>query len=113
MSKKCSHYVQIMAQGRLQLTAMALSNHNIAEKPVSPRSALKRRLAGGSWWQNVIDELIASEKADLRELREIRDRTRDLDMMRLLTVLYDRKIERVMELGKLYEYRDNDDGGAT
>lgn len=78
---------------------------NITEKPVSQRT-LKKRLAGGSWWRNMIDDLIASEKADLRELREMRDRTRDLDMMRLLTVLYDRKIERVLELRRLYDYRE-------
>lgn len=87
------------------------AQYNIAEKPVSPRTALKRRQAGGSWWRNMIDELIASEKADLREMRELRDRTRDLDTMRLLTVLYERKVERLFELGQLYEYKDTDGNG--
>lgn len=83
-----------------------MASQYTAEKPVKQRTTLKRRLAGGSKWRDMLDEIIASEKADLREMRELRDRTRDYDILRLLTVLYERKMERVTELMTLYEYRD-------
>lgn len=85
------------------------SNYDIAEKPTV---AIQRREAGKTWWRSVITDLIESEKDDLRELREMRDRTRDLDMMRLLCTLLERKTERVIELNELLRYRDKDSEAA-
>lgn len=79
-------------------------NTFIAENP----SVLNRRGVGKVVWRSVINDLIESERQDLRELREMRDRTRDLDMMRLLCTLLERKTERVIELNELLRYRDKD-----
>lgn len=88
----------------MQLTAMP-PNYDIAEKPVR---AIQRRKAGETWWKNVINDLIESEKDDLRELRDLRDRTRDMDTMRLICTLLARKTERVIELTQLLHYKDTD-----
>lgn len=48
----------------------------------------------------------------MRELRELRDRTRDLDTMRLICTLLERKTERVIELNQLLWYRDSGSNGG-
>lgn len=60
---------------------------------------------------NLLD-LIESERQDMRELRELRDKTRDLDTMRLICTLLERKTDRVIELHELLRYRDRDKEGT-
>lgn len=54
----------------------------------------------------MINDLIESERQDMRELRELRDKTRDLDTMRLICTLLERKTDRVIELHELLRYKD-------
>lgn len=55
----------------------------------------------------MIDQLIASEKADLEDLRTLRRRINDPELLKIITEIYERKTIRVIELTQLYHYRDS------
>lgn len=85
---------------------MPSTNNNIEDKPVSATSALSRRKVGEVAWRSVINDLIDSEKEDLEDLRILRRKLNDVDSLRIVAALFDRKAERVIELTLLLRYRD-------
>jgi hypothetical protein len=76
------------------------------EVPVS--AALGRRIVGKVAWKSMLQELIDSEREDLADLKALLRRVTDKDSMRLISSLYERKTERVIELNLLLRYRDRE-----
>lgn len=81
-----------------------------------PTRTLKQRGAGKASWKRVIDNLIASEREDMKDLATLRRRVNDPELLKLIAEMMERKTIRVMELNDLYHYGDrsrpaqNDDG---
>lgn len=81
-----------------------------------PTRTLKQRGAGKASWKRVIDNLIASEREDMKDLATLRRKVNDPDLLRIIAEMMERKAIRVMELNDLYHYGDksssarNDEG---
>lgn len=86
---------------------MYTDNIAVKERPIT--DAISRRGVGKAMWKRMIDELIASEKEDLKDLQALRNRmSGDPQAMRLIAALQERKTERVIQLNELLRYSDKD-----
>lgn len=75
--------------------------------PVSINKAIARRGVGKAAWRNVIENLIYSEKEDLKDLAVLQDKlANDKEALRLLNDLQARKTIRIIELHDLLRYQD-------
>lgn len=73
---------------------------------VSPISTLKQRGAGKAAWRRVIDNIIASEKEDMRDMAVLQREINDPKLLKIISDMLARKAIRVMELADLYHYKD-------
>jgi hypothetical protein len=73
---------------------------------ISPIGTLKQRGAGKAAWRRVIDNIIASEKEDMKDLATLRRKVNDPELLKIIAEMLERKAIRVMELTDLYHYKD-------
>lgn len=83
---------------------MTTEKSNIA----APYEAISRREVGKVAWKNVINELLDSEKEDLEDLRTLRRKVSDAELLRIIGGLLERKTERVIELTLLLRYKEKE-----
>lgn len=78
-------------------------------RETSINSAIRRRGVGKAIWKQMIEELIASEKADLKDLAVLRRLlSSSNEGLRVIADLHARKTVRVDELNELLRYSDRD-----
>lgn len=76
-------------------------------REVSMTQTIQRRGVGKAIWRRVIDNLIASEKEDLQDMRTLRRMlANNPEAMKILAEMAERKTIRVMELTDLLHYKD-------
>lgn len=81
----------------------------IAARTIPITNAISRRGVGKARWRSVIDELIASEREDLKDLQALRNRlSNDSQALKLIAAIQERKTERVCQLNELLRYSDKD-----
>lgn len=85
---------------------MYAGNTALRMEPVT--TAISRRGVGKAAWKRVIEELIASEQEDMKDLRTLRRKVMDVESLRLISDLMERKAERVIQLNELLRYSDPD-----
>lgn len=84
-----------------------MNTYNTVALPSVPISTIQRRGVGRTEWRNVIDEIIASERADMRDLARLRQLLgKDPEAMALLMLLQERKSIRMDDLNTLYHYKE-------
>lgn len=71
-------------------------------------NTLRRRGVGKAAWRRVIDNLIASEKEDMRDLSTLRRKIKDPELLEIIAAMQERKTLRVIELTELLHYSDKD-----
>lgn len=77
------------------------------EAPASINKAIARRGVGKAAWRQVIENLIYSEKEDLKDLAILQSKlANDKDALRLLNDMQARKTIRIIELNELLRYSD-------
>lgn len=83
-----------------------MHTHHIAP-PSTPISTIQRRGVGRSEWKRVIDEIIASEREDMRDLATLRRLLHaSTEGQQLIAQMLDRKAIRMDELNTLYHYKE-------
>lgn len=79
----------------------------VAVTEISMTTVLARRGVGRAAWKRVIDNLIASEKEDLKDLAILRRLlANNKEGQELIAQMQERKTVRVIELTQLYHYRE-------
>lgn len=81
---------------------------NIAVRNEPITNAISRRGVGKAAWKRVIEELIASEQEDMKDLKALRRKVMDKESMSIIADLLERKVERVTQLNELLRYSDKD-----
>lgn len=67
--------------------------------------AISRRPVGKASWKRMLDEIIASEREDLKDMQLLRLRLKgDSQAIDLLGILQARKSERIAQLNELHRY---------
>ena len=75
----------------------------------TPASVLNRRGVGKAAWRNVIENLIFSEREDLKDLQRLQTKLgADPEAMKILQDMQARKTIRIIELNDLMHYRDKE-----
>lgn len=76
-------------------------------------NTLKRRGVGKAGWKRVIDNLIFSEKEDMKDMATLRRLLgNNPEGLKLIAEMMERKAIRVMELNDLLRYSDKDKSGV-
>jgi hypothetical protein len=70
------------------------------------RNTNKRRDVGGRAWHYMIDQIIDSERQEIKKLRFLRQNTNDCESLQVIADLQEGKMIRVIELEQLYDYRE-------
>lgn len=83
-----------------------MSTVTVALNPSSPK-LLSRRGVGKAAWNRVIENLIFSEKEDLKDLARLRAKfSLDAEAQRIIAEMQERKTIRIIELNDLLHYDD-------
>lgn len=83
-----------------------MNTYSTATLP-APISTIQRRGVGRTEWKRVIDEIIASEREDMRDMAILRRLLHgNAEGQQLIAQMQERKTRRVDELNSLYHYKE-------
>jgi hypothetical protein len=83
----------------------------IEVKPTPFTNAISRRGVGKAVWKRVIENLIISEKEDIKDMAILRRLLgNNVEGLKLLAEMQERKTIRVIELNDLLHYSDKESG---
>jgi hypothetical protein len=81
---------------------------------ISTLKTIRRRPVGRAAWRKTVEDLITSEKEDLKDMQKLRELlANDVKGLRLLAQMQERKTERIVELTQLLQYRSPEDRKRT